>query len=215
MSTVRVVVANNYKTDGYLNGYEYDYRHPQPPPLSQNNAYPQTYNASWHVREAPAYGGDHTHNTDTTKVDADSCCKCLPRNETQEPTMRYNTPQSAANVVASYGVYHDAGLRSEDDEDGFIPRSNAYRGVVVNATGGTSVVRPNEPPPAESESCGWCVNPQPASSSESCWMSWCKPTILLLILVLLVIVFVLVSGVLLYFNCTLLTNLIACNVCMM
>nr|XP_022901915.1 agrin-like isoform X3 [Onthophagus taurus] len=189
MSSARVATSV-CKPDGYVNGY-------------RTHQAPQTYNTSWHVREPPTYGLDHTLQTES-KEEADSCCKCLPKTDLpqDQATMRYNNPQSATNVVASYGVYHDAGLRNEDDEDGFIPRSNAYRGVVVTAAGGTSVVAPNDQLPPDSETCGWCVNPrsQSATSTESCWTPWCKPTILLLILVLLVIVFVLVSGVLLYFN---------------
>lgn len=127
--------------------------------------------------------------------------------------MRYNNgPQSAARMVASYGVYNDTNLRSDEDEDGFIPRANVYRGVVVNASGDSSVVRSSQlqqPSPAAVEATsryGWCLNAQsttPSSSGrDSCLLSWCRPTILLLILVLLVVVFVLVSGILLYYNCT-------------
>lgn len=140
--------------------------------------------------------------------------------------MRYNNgPQSAANMVASYGVYNDTNIRSED-EDGFIPRANVYRGVVVNASGDSSVVRNNsqlqQPPPVAGESnsrCGWCLSTEsttPSNSRDSCLMSWCRPTILLLILVLLVVVFVLVSGILLYYNCRLtsLTNcMVVCLAC--
>ncbi|XP_067005729.1 uncharacterized protein [Anabrus simplex] len=39
------------------------------------------------------------------------------------------------------------------------------------------------------------------TTTDSCCTSWCRPTILLLLLVLLVVVFVLISGILLYFNC--------------
>lgn len=128
--------------------------------------------------------------------------------------MRYNNgPQSAARMVASYGVYNDTSLRSEEDEDGFIPRANVYRGVIVNASGDSSVVRSSQlqqPSPAAVEAssrCGWCLNAQSttpnSSGRDSCLISWCRPTILLLILVLLVVVFVLVSGILLYYNCTL------------
>ncbi|KAG5885807.1 hypothetical protein JTB14_001416 [Gonioctena quinquepunctata] len=135
--------------------------------------------------------------------------------------MRYNNaPHSAASMVASYGVYNDTNyidnnyrdnnFRSDCDEDGFIPRSTACRGVVVNAFGDSSVVRPSQmtrsspPNVATSSRCGWCFTPQtntPASSNRSsCLLTWCRPTILLLVLILLVVVFVLVSGILLYHN---------------
>ncbi|CAG9816695.1 unnamed protein product [Phaedon cochleariae] len=137
--------------------------------------------------------------------------------------MRYTNGQHpAASMVASYGVYNDSDYREtsysdpyrtdrDREEDGFIPRSNQCRGVVVNASGDSSVVRPSRlqqsPQHAASNSrCGWCLTKdataQPSSSSASCWISWCRPTILLLVLVLLVVVFVLVSGILLYHNCT-------------
>lgn len=141
--------------------------------------------------------------------------------------MRYNNgPQSAASMVASYGVYNDTGLRiSDEDDDGFLQQnSQVYRGVVVNASGDSTVVRSGHmqdtsvgaaaaaavasTAPVETNSCGWCLNTQSSatttspSSRDSCLISWCRPTILLLILVLLVVVFVLVSGILLYYNCT-------------
>lgn len=136
--------------------------------------------------------------------------------------MRYNNggPNSAASMVASYGVYNDTNLRSDEDEDGFVPRANVYRGVVVNASGDSTVVRTShlqqQPAPVDNHTCGWCLNSDTnsatPSSRESCLISWCRPTILLLILVLLVVVFVLVSGILLYYNCMLILSLCSCMV---
>lgn len=157
---------------------------------------PETYNKTWYVRDANAYGSN-----------APLTCCGLSKTEQQTAStaMRYNNgPQSAANMVASYGVYQHNSQRPEEDEDGFIP-NNSYRGAVVNSSGDTTVVRSNESTENENRSCGWCI-PSPQSSTtptteESCWMSWCKPTVLLILLVILVVVFVLVSGILLYFNC--------------
>lgn len=41
-----------------------------------------------------------------------------------------------------------------------------------------------------------------ATTSDTSWIPWCRPAVFLLVLVLLVLVFVLISGILLYFNCT-------------
>ena len=198
---------------------------------------PQTYSDSWYVRETNTYGSSSAATVDKEQRHS---CWCWSKSEgAPEPAMRYtNGPQSAASMVASYGVYNDATLRADDDEDGFIPRlvrskrprfalflisvdddddstrgifphrANVYRGVVVNAAGDSSVLRPvhlQEPAPPESESCGWCFSRSSSttpSARNSCLASWCRPTILLLILVLLVVIFVLVSGILLYYNCT-------------
>ncbi|KAK4872297.1 hypothetical protein RN001_016421 [Aquatica leii] len=166
---------------------------------------PQTYNNSWYVRE-PNSNGSATSN-----VPKDAVCsrKCWNNDmSTMHPTtMRCNNlPQSAANMVASYGVYQDTELRNADEEDGFVPRNSVYRGIVVNATGGSSVVRTAEVIPPEENSCSWCVAPQSDASNTdteaSCWTACCKPTVLLLILVVLVVIFMLVSGILVYFNCT-------------
>lgn len=121
--------------------------------------------------------------------------------------MKYNEANSAARMVASYGVYNDATLRVSEDEDCFIPRTN-YHGVVVNAAGDSSVARPaklRQASPAGGPKCGWCTDQSatPDSSQRECFVFWCRPTMLLLVLVLLVVVFVLVSGILLYYNCML------------
>ncbi|XP_017774271.1 PREDICTED: cat eye syndrome critical region protein 6 homolog, partial [Nicrophorus vespilloides] len=104
--------------------------------LIQSSARP--YNSNWNVRageKIARYPG----------VRYDSYSLGAARYE-----MRYNNgPPSAASMVASYGVYHDSGRRHhvEDDDDGFLPRpSPAYHGVMVNATGIASVIRPPPQP---------------------------------------------------------------------
>lgn len=185
---------------------------------------PQTYSDSWYVRESHTYGRDsksgavdkqqeqqHTENNNN------NCWCCLYTEDGIESSvMRYNNgPQSAASMVASYGVYNDTNMRrSVDDEDGFMPRANVYRGVVVNASGDSTVVRSSHHHvhdavlPDDTDSCGWCFNSQTSSNTprdrnNACLSSWCRPTLLLLFLVLLVVVFILVSGILLYYNCRL------------
>lgn len=184
-----MVITNNYSD--FQNKTSYD---------SYTYQSPQTYNNSWYVKETVT---DGFVGPNPPRNKHGCFCQCWPNKEfqVQQPTMNCNnTSGSAANMVASYGVYHDVGLRPTEEEDGFVQRRSTYRGVVVNASGGTNLV------PSEESSCGWCLSPQTqspaATTGESCWMHWCRPTILLLILVLLVIVFVLVSGLLLYFNCT-------------
>lgn len=183
---------------------------------SYSSQSPQTYNYSWHVRETSAYGAGGPPPPPAPPHLEERCsCASWPRCE-HYLGMRCPgyPPSSAANVVASYGVY-----RHQDDEGGFASRPVAYKGVVVNAAGTSSVVRPTPPPqeaqPQEEERsscCGCCKRSSPptatatapAQQSDGCWWSWCRPTIVLLFLVLLVIVFVLVSAILLYYNCTLL-----------
>lgn len=127
--------------------------------------------------------------------------------------MRYNNGPNVVAQVQSYVVY-DTNLRcnSTIDEDGFIPHGTSmYPGVLVNASGDSTVVRNSQQasPTVASEphsKCGWCLSTESTTPStperSSSLSTWCRPTILLLILVLLVVVFVLVSGILLYCNCT-------------
>lgn len=166
----------------------------------------QSYNNSWYVRETAENGPEAAPTSDDEPES--SSCGCWSKKETKEQQlpMRCNNPaRSSSSMVASYGVYHDTGLHTVEEEGGFIPRANVYRGVVVNAAGDSSVVRPGEVSTTEESSCGWCVSsaspPATSTPEESCWVNWCRPTVLLIILVLLVIIFMFVSGLLLYFNC--------------
>lgn len=222
-----VINTNNC---GYKGEYapNYDVRHNGIASYSSQS--PQTYNHSWHVRETAAYGaGGASVPPVFTHLEERCSCSCWPRCEHYQgmrcPSYPAPPPISAASVVASYGVYHHHSPHHQDDDDGFAPKPITYKGVVVNAAGTSSVVRPTPPPQeaqpqAEEKPCGCCgcckpvrrsttatttttTTPAPSQSDESCWWSWCRPTIVLLFLVLLVIVFVLVSAILLYYNCTL------------
>lgn len=162
-----------------------------------NDRNPETYNKTWYVRDTNSYSS----NAPLT------CCGLTKTDQqlTTATAMRYNNgAQSAANMVASYGVYQHTNQRQED-EDGFLPNSNNYRSAVVNSSGDTTVTRPNETTDNEETSCDWCLPPPQTSATpsneESCWMSWCKPSILLVLLVILIVVFILVAGILIYYNC--------------
>ncbi|KAF5304286.1 hypothetical protein FQR65_LT07978 [Abscondita terminalis] len=176
-NTQGTIITNtnaSYKSTAELaNNAYYDYNY-----ISRS---PQTYNNSWYVREPNAIGSAPSN------LPEDNVCSCKCWNNDDilgmhPTTMRCNNlPQSAANMVASYGVYQDTELRNADEEDGFVPRNSAYRGIVVNVTGGSSVVRTAEVVPAEENSCSWCVAPQSEApntdSDSSCWTTCCKPTI--------------------------------------
>nr|XP_050849942.1 agrin-like isoform X3 [Vespula vulgaris] len=88
------------------------------------------------------------------------------------------------NTFEAYGVYSDP-----EDDHGFLAEKKApqytYKGVVVNASGESSVVEKRAKDNRQTE--------MPRSP-------WCRPMILLLLLVLLVVIFVFVAGILLYFN---------------
>lgn len=90
------------------------------------------------------------------------------------------------NNFEAYGVYSDP-----EDDHGFLADKKApqytYKGVVVNASGESTVVEQKRT--------------KEGTQTEVQTSPWCKPTILLLLLVLLVVIFVLVAGILLYFNC--------------
>lgn len=107
------------------------------------------------------------------------------QNTEREETEKMNGYRK--NNFEAYGVYSDP-----EDDHGFITEKKGpqytYKGVVVNVSGESSVLdqkRAKELPPMNIPNTPWC----------------CRPTILLLLLVLLVVIFVLVAGILLYFNC--------------
>lgn len=99
------------------------------------------------------------------------------------------------NNFEAYGVYSDP-----EDDHGFIAEKKTpqytYKGVVVNASGESSVVEQKRA--------------KEAAQTEMSGSPWCRPTILLLLLVLLVVIFVLVAGILLYFNCESQPCFVAC-----
>lgn len=117
---------------------------------------------------------------------------------------------ASTNAMASYGLYghHE----EDDDDDGFLPRYRYQHSVVSMGPGPavtTSVAKASpakEAPECDAHSAGrgWtCCRtgteaPRPAQTRES---NWCRPTMLLLLVVLLLVVFVLISGILLYYNC--------------
>lgn len=147
---------------------------------------PQPYGKTWHVRD---YGGGVEFK--------EQQCSCPSWPKCEHQSVRY----------APYGYATNA-ARAADDEDGFQQRPAPYRGVVVNAAGTSSVVRPQaetteQPAEEPSSCCGWCTRSRSATATQeaTCLFSWCRPTVLLVILVVLVVVFVSVSGILLYYNC--------------
>ena len=103
------------------------------------------------------------------------------------------------NNFEAYGVYSDP-----EDDHGFVAEKKTpqytYKGVVVNASGESSVVEQKRA--------------KEAAQTDMRGSPWCRPTILLLLLVLLVVIFVLVAGILLYFNCELITDNYCCCYCM-
>lgn len=84
---------------------------------------------------------------------------------------------------------------------------NNYRAVVVNANGNSSVLPPSTAATTAQRggSFEWCCGGGSSATdthTETTWIPWCRPAVFLLVLVLLVLVFVLISGILFYFNCT-------------
>lgn len=206
-----VINTNNYDFKGEY-AQSYGVRHNGT--ISYCSQSPPTYNHSWHVLET---AGEPL--SQPQPFEERCSCSCWPRCEHYQgmrcPGYLAPPPIPTAGVVPSYSVYHRPHQASQHrvDEDGFVPGPNTYKGVVVNVTGASSVVRPiaplQETQVQEEESGYGCCQRKSQSTISSaqpetgCWLSWCRPTILLLFLVLLVIVFVLVSAILLYYNCTL------------
>ena len=180
MNTTR----NNYKLDSPSNNK--DFYQAAPHPMNYNN---------WYSDSSTQHEEPHKEETEEQ-----GRCACLASLCRQDQRSAHEESAAPNNVMASYGVYGTG--REEDDDDGFVPRPR-YHHSVVNVTGNTNILRENEDNRTCCMSTACCSSESavPNNTETNCCTTWCRPTILLLLLVLLVVVFVLISGILLYYNC--------------
>lgn len=140
----------------------------------------------------------------------DRCsCECWPSGETeqaQESENRASRSLSGVDMVASYGVYSN---NQDDESSGFRTEKSAVygqtsdapiQGVIVNQQGNSAVVRVE--PPVDS-SCGkCCFAPSPAANSEDyCWVHYCRPALIVLLLLFFLVLLGVSTGFLLTNNC--------------
>ncbi|XP_021919544.1 myb-like protein A isoform X2 [Zootermopsis nevadensis] len=213
---------NNYKLDSpsyhkdlYNNSGSNNYHHynnqQQQPSMNYNSWYCD--NSTQH--SVPQYEESQPGN----KERSPPCCGCFPFESCvgSESAEHGSTPcNNDGSHSTSNGVYGTS-ASGDDDDDGFVPRSSGgyrYHHSVVNVTGNatsTNILRNTSSSGSDSgdRTCcvsSWCSGQRDATpgttttTEDSCCSGWCKPTILLLLLALLVVVFVLISGILLYFN---------------
>ncbi|CAG9117447.1 unnamed protein product [Plutella xylostella] len=146
----------------------------------------------------------------------DRCsCECWPSGEPgdSQEAAEARTTRSASGVdmVSSYGVY------SQDDESsGFarvIEKSAVYgqssesagAGVVVNQQGCSAVVRAAAPEPACARCC-WgapaaaAAAAAPANSEDYCWLHYCRPALIVLLLLFFLVLLGVSTGFLLTNN---------------
>ncbi|XP_048489511.1 agrin isoform X2 [Plutella xylostella] len=145
----------------------------------------------------------------------DRCsCECWPSGEPgdSQEAAEARTTRSASGVdmVSSYGVY------SQDDESsGFarvIEKSAVYgqssesagAGVVVNQQGCSAVVRVAAPEPACARCC-WgapaaAAAAAPANSEDYCWLHYCRPALIVLLLLFFLVLLGVSTGFLLTNN---------------
>lgn len=102
------------------------------------------------------------------------------------------------SMIASYGVYGD----TNGEDGGFYPEHHVVvvksqkDGTTTNSLVTAAAAAQSGPNAADHEEpCQWCW------CSKDSGPAWCKPAVLVLVLVLLLVLFLLVSGILLYFNC--------------
>ncbi|XP_063548558.1 agrin-like [Cydia strobilella] len=126
----------------------------------------------------------------------DRCsCECWPSTDNNDvaDNARAETTRSLSGVdmVASYGVY---GNPQDDDSSGFARLSEknaAYgqgseaptQGVIVNQQGNSAVVRATA---GHENTCGkccvWTSNAPAANSEDYCWIHYCRPALIILLL---------------------------------
>lgn len=143
----------------------------------------------------------------------DRCsCECWPssdNNVVQENGPNETTRSlSGVDMVASYGVY---GNSQDDDSSGFARLSEKnttlnqrnetpVQGVIVNQQGNSAVVRST----GSSESsckCCWSSNGQAANSEDYCWIHYCRPALIVLLLIFFLVLLGVSTGFLLTNNC--------------
>lgn len=95
---------------------------------------------------------------------------------------------------------YNASVPSYPNKNEFSLRTTPHRGVLVNSAGVSSAVRDEggNRRRNEEDSAGLCVS---GGGRTSPWVAWCKPAILLLVVVLVIVLFVFVAGIVLYVNC--------------
>lgn len=144
----------------------------------------------------------------------DRCsCECWPTTENnaiQDSTVnRTSRSLSGVDMVASYGVYGNP----QDDDAGFarISEKGAVygqssdaptQGVIVNQQGNSAIVRSTS---SSDGVCGKCCvwsSSAPATNSEDfCWNHYCKPALIILIIVFTVVLLGILIVILLTNNC--------------
>ncbi|VVC98300.1 unnamed protein product [Leptidea sinapis] len=140
-------------------------------------------------------------------------CECWPisdNNDTQNTANGANgTTRSLSGVdmVASYGVY---GNPQDDESSGFGrlaekpnygQTSNApIQGVIVNQQGNSAVIRSTATDSPSGKCCMWCINTQEDNSEDYCWIHYCKPALIVLLLLFFLILLGVSTGFLLTNN---------------
>lgn len=145
----------------------------------------------------------------------DRCsCECWPTtdNTVVQDSTGNETSRSLSGVdmVASYGVY---GNPQDDDSSGFArlsEKSAMYgqgseapvQGVIVNQQGNSAVVRAAT---TSETGCGKCCglsSTAPAANSEDyCWIHYCRPALIVLLLLFFLVLLGVSTGFLLTNNC--------------
>lgn len=163
--------------------------------------------------EVPIRRGESTQARQRRKEDRCSC-ECWPstdNNAVQESTGNETTRSlSGVDMVASYGVY---GNPQDDDSSGFArlsEKSAVYgqgseapvQGVIVNQQGNSAVVRSSTAPETGCARCCGLGSSGPAANSEDyCWIHYCRPALIVLLLLFFLVLLGVSTGFLLTNNC--------------
>lgn len=164
--------------------------------------------------EVPIRRTDGTQPRPRRKEDRCSC-ECWPSSENNvvQDSGGNETTRSLSGVdmVASYGVY---GNPHEDETSGFArlsEKNSIYgqgsdapvQGVIVNQQGNSAVVRattPTEPTCGKCCRC-WSSDPPAANSEDYCWIHYCRPALIVLLLLFFLVLLGVSTGFLLTNNC--------------
>lgn len=164
------------------------------------------------VEVVPIRRADATQARQRRKEDRCSC-ECWPSidNNVVQDGARAETTRSLSGVdmVASYGVY---GNPQDDDSSGFarLSEKNAVygqgseapvHGVIVNQQGNSAVVRATGHDNTCGKCCVWTSSAPAANTEDYCWIHYCRPALIVLLLLFFLVLLGVSTGFLLTNNC--------------
>lgn len=173
---------------------------------------PPRYNVNFHEplndRYVERCAGTEYHDTHITYTDP-LRAERIPYNDEDGFVPQRAQLARAGVVVNASGSSAVVRTSTAQNNTHCVVQNNSHTAHNGNGAQNTANAQPNAQPSEEEGEQSFCcgckgkrkTNASSGSTSTSIWAVWCRPTILLLMLVLVASVFVLASGIMLYYHC--------------